>query len=197
MNNKKQIWIFTSQKQMVISIILFIIFIAGFIYIGTIDFEKNKENSCQKGSCINYYNYEYIKANEAYDKIKKDNIIILFGVKNNAFVDYYKDIVGLTAQSTGIDTIYYYDITDDRTSHNGAYESIVEYMSDYLTKLDNGVVNIYGPTLFIKKNGVVIYFDDEAAFVKANQSVTNYFNEYQSNLLKINLEAAFNDYLQG
>ena len=185
---------------MIISIILFILFIAGFIYIGTIDFSKKEIDDNEKFAreykdIIDKDNvYVYINSQDAANYVHKDDVIILFGIKDSLWVGYYANILNEVAKNCGINRIYYYDITADRNNKNGTYQSIVNYLSDYITHLDDGSVDLHGPTLFIKKSGRVIYFDDSNAFISGNITPEDYWNEYQSNLQKITFNNVLKDY---
>ena len=200
--NDKPIWIFKSQKQMIISLIFFILFIMGFVYISTIDFSKKGINDKEKfanehKAIIDKENvYTYINNQEALTYIKQDNVIILFGVKNNDYVGYYANILNEVAKNNNVEEIYYYDITDDREKKNGTYQSIAEYLSDYVTHLDDGTVNIYGPTLYVKKNGIVIHFDDSNAFISGNMNAEKYWSEYQIGLQKNILNEVLKEYME-
>ena len=200
---KKSIWIFKSTEQMIVSIILFVLFIVGFIFIGTMDFSKKEVNDNEKFASeykdvIDKDNvYTYVNSQDAYVEIKKDDVLILFGIKNSEWVGYYANILNSVAKDNNIDKIYYYDITEDRDNKNATYQSIVNYLSDYITHLDDGTINLYGPTFFAKKAGKVIYFDDSNAFISGNISASDYWNEYQTNLQKLTLNTVLNDYVRG
>ena len=198
---ENKIWIFKSIKQMIICIVLFCLFLFGFIYISTFDFKKEKvtdnEKFISEHKEVDIDNiYTYISASDAYSYIRNDDTIVLFGIKNSDWVGYYANILNSVAKELEIKQIYYYDITDDRADKNGTYESIVNYLSMSLTHLDDGTLNIYGPTLLVKKDGIIIYFDDETAFVKGNTSASEYWNDYQTNLKKLRLRSVLTDYIR-
>ena len=200
MVRQNKIWIFKSYTQMVVSIILFILFIIGFIYIGTIDFKKDEITDNQRfkeeHQIVSENNvYTYVNATQVYDYLKGNNAIILFGIKNSKWVSYYADILNNVAINLGIDKIYYYDITDDRIEENATYQSIVNYLSNNLTYLDDGTLNIYAATLIIKKNNKIIYFDDETALIKGNIKPDDYWDEIQKYITSENIKLALNEYL--
>ena len=123
---------------------------------------------------------------EALDFVKKDNVIILFGVKNSKWVASYSDIVKEVASLNEVDDIYYYDITEDRKNLNGVYQAVVEYLKDYATYLDDGSSNIYCPTLFVKINGVVSLFDNQTALISGNITPEEYWTNYKINETDLN-----------
>ncbi len=199
---KNKIWIFKSTKQMVVSLILFCIFMAGFVYFGTKDYSVNEITDSEK--FVNEHKevvgdnvFTYINNTDAYSYIKRHDVLILFGIRNSDWVGYYANILNEIAKEVGIEKIYYYDITDDRKDANATYESIVYYLKDYVMHLDDGKMNLYGPTLLIKKNGVITYFDDETATVKGSMTASEYWDNYHINLKKANLKVALEDYMEG
>ncbi len=190
---------FKNKTQMIIYIILFIIFIALFIYFGT--FEKTTKKSSDSDKFKNEYKevnedniYVYLNGTETLDYIKNDNVIILFGVKNNSYVGFYANILNEVAKNIGIEKIYYYDLTEDRKMNNGTYQSIVNYLKDYAVSLDDGSKNIYAPTLIVKCDGIVTYFDDEDAIIHGDTNASDYFDNYRTNLKKITLKSVLEDY---
>ena len=153
------------------------------------------ENITEDGNYLIGRTYMDVPSEDGVVYIKNDNVIILFGYKNSSFVGYYANILNDVAKKVGIEKIYYYDITEDRKNKNGSYESIVEYLKDYVITFDDGSKNIYAPSFFIKINGVVSLYDDEDAFIKGYSNAGDYFNNYRTNLKKITLQKALEDYV--
>ena len=190
---------FKSKTQMIIYIILFVIFIVLFIYFGTLENTTKKTSDSDKFKNeykeVNEDNvFVYLNAAETLDYIKKDNILILFGMKNNSFVGDYANILNEVAKNVGIEKIYYYDLTEDRKIKNGTYQSIVNYLKDYAVSLDDGSKNIYAPSLLVKNDGIITYFDDEDAIVHGETNANDYFDNYRTNLKKITLKSVLEDY---
>lgn len=198
MNKKKKF--FKSKTQMIIYIIIFCIFIALFIYFGSFEETANKVSDSDK--FINEYKeittdnvFVYLNAQDTLNYIKNDNVLILFGYKNNSYVGYYANILNEVAKEVSIKKIYYYDMTEDRKYKNGSYESIVNYLKDYVITLDDGSQNIYAPTFLVKRAGIIRLFDDEDAFVHGYNSAEEYFDNYRTNLKKITLKKALEDFI--
>jgi len=194
--------LFKSKTQMIIYFVLFFLFLGGFIYLGSKDYSQNKipdgEKLHQEHTEVDSDNvFKYINSIEAFSLLKKDDAIILFGLKESKWVGYYASILNDVAKNLGIKEIYYYDITEDRKNASGTYESIVQYLSDYVNYLDDGTILFSGPTFVIKKEGVIIYFDDETSIIKGKVTPENYWSNYAVNLKKANLTSALSDYLKG
>ncbi|MBQ6841276.1 MAG: hypothetical protein IJO63_04085 [Bacilli bacterium] len=199
---KNKIWIFKSTRQMTVSIILFCLFMLGFIYFGSKDYKVNKITDSEKfvsehKEVVGDNVFTYINASDVYTYIRRPDVLILFGIRNSDWVGYYANVLNEVAKEIGITQIYYYDITDDRKDGNATYESIVYYLKDYVTYLDDGKMNLYGPTLLIKTDGVITYFDDETAVIKGSVSAADYWDNYQTNLKKETLKVALQDYMKG
>lgn len=199
MENIEKPKLFKNKTQMIFYIILFIVFIVGFIYFGTKDYSNNtitdneKFVSEHKNVDINNV-YTYINGSDAYTYIKNDNVLLLFGTRNSEYVSYYANIINDVAKEIGIEKIFYYDILDDRENSNATYDSIVVYLKDYVTYLDSGKANIYGPTFIVKKDGEIIYYDDETAIMKGNVKAKEYWDDSKVSMKKDELRAAFQTY---
>ena len=128
--------------------------------------------------------------------VSKGNGIILFGTDND-WVNYYIYMVNNAAKDVGIKEIYYYDFIDNKINNNGTYESIVNALEPYVIRNDRGYTNIYAPTLIIIKNGKVLLYDDETAFVRGNDNPKEYWDYLKQIEKTRELEEAFIKYLEG
>lgn len=191
---------FKNKTQMVIYLFLILLFMIGFIYFGSKEYIKDIPDNERfaeehKNADINNV-YKYLNATETYSYIKEEDVLLLIGIKNSEYVSFYANILNDVAKDLDIKEINYYDITEDRLNNNATYESIVNYFKDYVTYLDNGTQDLYGPTLVVKKAGVITLFDDTSAFIKGNIPANDYYNNYETNLIKITIETALKDYLE-
>ena len=180
--------------------LLFIGIIVGFILIGTKDFNKevevDNEKFDQDYANVNKDNvFKYVNAVEIATNLKKSDVIFM-GYPQNTWSGYYANILNEAAKDSGIKEILYYDFYEDRMNHNATYQSIVLNLSNYLITLDDGTKEIYAPTLVIVKDGKVIAFDNETAFVRGNLTPETYWNEYKTGA-KYNLfKSMFKEYLK-
>ena len=193
--------IFKSKTQMIIYILLFIIFIALFILIGKTDYEQGKNDAIKFNKdfpSIEKDNvYKYITAVKAGDIVQKGKGIILFGRKNNKWVEYYANLVNNVAKEVRIKEIFYYDLLDDRKNNNATYEDIINKLDNYIYTNDNGKKEIYTPTLLVMKAGKVLLFDTDTNFVKGTITPDIYYNEYNYGEKYNELKMIFKDYLKG
>lgn len=179
----------------------FIAIIIGFIVIGTRDFDKkvvvDNEKFDQDYVNVNKENvFKYVNAVEVSTRIKKKMQLFLWDIQKMFGSGYYANILNEAAKDAGIKEILYYDFYEDRENHNATYQSIVLNLSNYLITLDDGTQEIYAPTLVIVKDGKVIAFDNETAFIRGNLTPEIYWNEYRAGA-KYNLfNSMFEEYLE-
>lgn len=182
-------------------VILFIVIIIGFIFIGTRDFTKKVvvDNERFDKDYVNVSKnnvFKYSDAVEIYSKLKSDNAIIFMGFPSNIWSGYYANILNEAAKDSGIKEILYYDFYQDRKNKNATYESIVLSLSNYLVTLDNGDKEIYAPTLIIVKDGQIVAFDSETSLVKGNITPEDYWTELQTGIKYNNFLTMFKEYLK-
>ena len=193
--NKK---FFKNRIEMVITLTIFVLCIIGFIYLGKVDFSKDKPTDSVKMSMehpqVSEDNvYEYINASQANNYISRNKMIILFGTSNE-WTGYYASILNDVAKEVGINKIYYYDFEEDRNRNNATYQNIVSHFNNYVLHLDDGTAELYGPTLIIINEGVISLFDDETSHIHGSTKPQDYWNEYNLNLKKNTLRVALSDY---
>lgn len=196
----EKIWIFQNKKEMLVSCILFVIFLIGFIFLGTRDY-PTETLPVNQATDINDYKevpkdnvFKTINASEAYTRVRYDDIIILFGSSDNEWVGYYAGVINEAAKEVGINKIYYYDITEDRKNRNASYEATVNYFGNYITYIDNTTPDIFAPLLIVKKDGIITYFNESNAIIEGSISPEEYWNNYTRNMNKEELLEVFKDY---
>ena len=191
--------LFKSKTQMIVYLILTIICLVLFVYIGEMDFHKNEADEQIKFS--NLYNevsknnlYVFSNATDVLNIINGRSGVILFGFPLNKFVNTYASILNTVATENGIDKIYYYDFLKDRDESNGTYETIVKKLQVYAPVNDEGVQDIMAPTILIVKNGKVIAYIDDASIMKGDITPDIYYNENEKARIYEILKTALNEY---
>lgn len=191
--------LFKSKWQMLIYIIIFIILIWAFIYLGTLDYNDDLSDNIrfsQEFSLVSEDNvFEYVNATSALMVANGTKGIVLFGT-NNEWVNYYANIVNKVAKEVGIDKIYYYDFIKNRQDNNGTYEKIVENLNEYTIHNDYGKAEIYAPSLLVVSKDKILLFDIETSFVIGNSSPSEYWNSYNEKQKISELKEVFLEYLE-
>lgn len=185
----------------VIEAFLFIAIIIGFIYIGTRDFTTKIVVDNEKFD-HDYENVDknnvfvYATAQDIYTNLKSGTAIIFLGFPSNKWTGYYAKILNDAAKEAGIEKILYYDFYEDRNMQNATYQSIVLNLSNYLLTDDLGKQDLEAPTLIIVKEGKIIAFDNETAYIVGNLTPEQYWTEYKIGLKKTTIKSMFEEYLR-
>ncbi len=188
------------KVKRVLQAILFVVIIIGFIYVGTRDFDTDvvvdNERFDQEYANVSKDNvFKYANAAQVLSALKGDAVIFM-GYPANTWSGYYANILNETAKEMGIEEILYYDFYQDRDNRNATYQSIVLSLTNYLTTLDDGTQEIFAPTLVIVKNGSIIGYDNETAFMTGNINPEDYWDEYQVGLKYNTFKTMFEEYLR-
>lgn len=190
--------LFKNKWQMFIYIIIFGILIYLFIYLGTIDYNKELPDNEKFGSTFSMVGndnvFKYVNATDVRMVASGADGIVLFGT-DNEWVEYYANIVNKIALEVGIEEIYYYEFIDNRINNNGTYEDIVQKLDKYVTYNDRGTPEIYAPSLLVVSDGEVIYFDSETSFVSGKVSPSDYWDIYTQNQKEQEIREVFLKYL--
>lgn len=166
-----------------LKLIVFVILIIAFIYFGTKEYDsvKNK-NLNEKNASSVLLNGKYVFTDINHSKVlnkltSKNDSIIYVCVDGNTLCTKYGLLIDEVAKSFSIDTIYYYDIKEDRESNNGTYQKIMSKLKDYAFTDDLGKQNLYAPTLIFIKNGLVYEFDDSLSINRGEINVDKIWND--------------------
>lgn len=191
--------LFKNKTQMVIYIIIFIILIGMFIYLGSIDYNEKISDNIRFSTDFSLVPednvFKYVTAGEVRKIASGSKGIVLFGTKNE-WVEYYAFIINKVAKEMGIKEIYYYDFIKNRNDNNGTYEDIVEKLSNYVTYNDRGRAEIYAPTLLVASDKEIIYYNAETSFVKGKVTPSVYWNNFKQNEKEQELKVVFQKYLE-
>ena len=149
-----------------IKFVIFVLFIMAFVYLGTKKYpvkHKNVENEKNASSILlnKDYVFDGINHSKVLNKLSsKNDSIIYICIDGNKLCTKYGLLIDEVAKTYSIDTIYYYDIKEDRENNNGTYQKIITKLSNYVLTDDLGRQNLYSPTLLFIKKGEVYIFDD-------------------------------------
>lgn len=149
-----------------LKMVTFIILILAFIYFGTKDYKLNKKKNINEKNASSVlltsdYVFNDINHSKVLNKLSsKNDSIIYICIDGNKLCTKYGLLIDEVAKNYSIDTIYYYDIKEDREKNNGTYQKIINKLSNYVLTDDLGKQNLYAPTLIFIKNGNIMEFDD-------------------------------------
>lgn len=195
MENKKTD-LFKNKSQKVFYSVAFVSMLIAFVYLGTTTFSDDLNHAEKFNKDFNIVSadnvFVYKNANEIVNLVKKDAVILFGTTMNSEWTGYLAKYINEVALDTGVSEVYYYDYYLDRLNNNGNYELIVEALNDYLFTNDLGKSEIYGPSVFVIKNGEVIYYFDDTTFVKGSVSINDYWSAVTRSYFKNDFSNAIN-----
>ena len=161
-------------------LISFILLIGAFVYLGTKSYEKESKISDSEKFTLDFGApqnnvFKYKKNSEILETLNTGSALIFMGFPENSWTSYYADLLNEVAIKENIDEIYFYNFYNDRKNGNYYYENIVNYLTSYVTILDDETKNIYSPTFLIVKDGHVLYFDSETSVMNGEHTIKEYW----------------------
>ncbi len=180
----------------IIYIVLFSAIIGCFIYLS--NKYTNEEPEIKKIS--DYYEieetsmYQVINGSEMINKIKKGTNIIFIGSETSDWSKKYIEIITPIFKTFDIETVYYYDLNNDKAQKNSNYYDIKELLKGSLTTTDGSKSNLLAPSLYIIDNGEVKYYNTETVAMRNTTTPNTYWNEERKTNFKIELEDALLNY---
>ena len=167
-----------------IKFIIFVILIAAFVYFGTKDYNVKKKNieKNEKNASSVLLNGDYVFNEINHSKVlnklsSKNDSIIYICIDGNKLCTKYGLLIDEVAKNYSIDTIYYYDIKEDRENNNGTYQKIISKLTNYILTDDLGKQNLYSPTLIFIKKGEVTIFDDSLSINRGEIDIDKIWTE--------------------
>ncbi len=180
-----------------IYIVLFLIMMVSFVYLS----EKYASNSERKIYKMNDYyeninndRYQVVTSNELMPLLREGQNIIFIGSSPSAYSKKYIEELDSVFNDLKIDKVYYFDIDSDKYQRNANYYEILDLLKGYLITTDDSNDNLYAPSLYIIKDGQVMYYNIDTVATKNTQSVDDYWNVEQKVIFKGEITNALNKY---
>ena len=152
-----------------IYLILFAAAIFGFILIS----KKYETNSEVKEIVISDYyanlndqQYTVVGGTKLINLLQNGKHIIIIGSNKSDWSKYYVEEVDKAIKTFNIKTVYHYDINNDKAQKNSNYYAIKELLKDSLITTDGSDSNLLAPSLYIVKDGKVLYYNIDTVAMK-------------------------------
>ena len=180
-----------------IYMVLIIIMLIAFVFLS----EKYKDNSKEElipfssyYSDIDNDNYEVINGVKFINLIRNGKSIVLVGSKNSEWSKFYVNKFNDAIDEMNLDTIYYYDINNDKSQLNSNYYEILELLDGYLVSTDDSNNNLLAPSLYILENGQVLYYNIDTIARKNTDKPESYWNIERTKKFNEEIKEAINKY---
>ena len=166
-----------------VQVIVFILLIAAFIYLGSRDYKdkvkQNKKSNDPRDVLISD-DTVFIETNHSkiLSKLSTNSSFILYAcINENKLCSKYGMLIDEIAKNYEINDVYYYDFKQDRDNNNGTYQKIISKLDKYLLTDDLGEQDLHAPTLIFVKNGSIYAFDDSLSSYHGNKKIDEVWNE--------------------
>ena len=162
-----------------IQVIIFILLIVAFIYLGQKDYKtsiKNNKKSEIPSDRLIDNDTVFIETNHSkiLSKMSSKNDFILYAcIDENKLCTKYGLLIDEVAKEYNISDIFYYDFKDDRENNNGTYQKIIG--------------------IFFK-NGLVYSYDDSLSQVRGEYNIDTVWNEETINLKRTYLSGVMEEF---
>lgn len=161
-----------------IYLILFAAAIFGFIVIS----KKYEGNSEVKEVVISDYytnlndqQYAVVGGTKLINLLQNGKHIIVIGSNKSEWSKYYIEEVDKAIKTFNIKTVYHYDINNDKAQKNSNYYAIKELLKDSLITTDGSDSNLLAPSLYIVKDGKVLYYNIDTVAMKNTDNPKKYW----------------------
>lgn len=180
-----------------IYLILFAILGLCFILIS----EEYKDNSKPDEYVIkDYYpeltneKYEIIGGKEFINLFEEGKHIIVIGSKKTDWSLYYMTQIEEIIKENNIESIYYYDINNDKAQDNKNYYDIKKLLKGSLISTDENQSTLLSPSFYIIEEGKVLYYNIDTVAMRNTDKPADYWNEETKIEFKNEITEALNKY---
>lgn len=99
---------------------------------------------------------KYATFDEIIDVLTKGTGVVYFGFPGCPWCRNVIPVLFEVAKENDVDTIYYFNPREIRTSGNDAYQQLTTILNDYLEENDEGVKTLYVPDVYFVKDGKIM-----------------------------------------
>lgn len=178
---------------------LYALVILAFIYLGTKDY--NLVTYASDGERFNGdYNeiprnnpFVYLNSTELIELLNNGSGIVFMGNKENIWSKSYAKYLYEIAEYLGLKEIYYYDVKKVKLLKNRNYYNIINALEGKLIETDDSVNNLFSPSLYIIKDGEVVFYDNTTAVVNNDLEVDTYWDSSNVYKFKEKIITAINE----
>lgn len=161
---------------------LYSLVILAFIYLGTKDY--NLVTYTTDGERFNgdYTEiprnnpFKYLNSTELIELLNNGSGIIFMGNKENIWSKRYAQYLYELSKDFDIKEIFYYDVKKVKLLKNRNYYNIINALEGKLIETDDSTNNLFSPSLYIVKDGEVVFYDNTTAVVNNDLEIDTYWN---------------------
>ena len=160
---------------------LYSLIILAFIYLGTKDYHL--VSYATDGERFNGdYNeiprnnpFIYLNSTELIELLYNGSGIIFMGNYENEWSQEYAKYLYELLKDTEVEKVYYYDVKKVKLLKNRNYYDIIRALEGNLIETDDSDNNLFSPSLYIVKDGEVVFYDNTTAVVNNALELDEYW----------------------
>lgn len=160
---------------------LYSLIILAFIYLGTKDYHL--VSYATDGERFNGdYNeiprnnpFIYLNSTELIELLNNGSGIIFMGNYENEWSQEYAKYLYELLKDTEVEKVYYYDVKKVKLLKNRNYYDIIRALEGNLIETDDSDNNLFSPSLYIVKDGEVVFYDNTTAVVNNALELDEYW----------------------
>lgn len=178
---------------------LYSLIILAFIYLGTKDYNLVTYNTDGERFNSDYNEiprnnpFVYLNSTELINLLNNGSGIVFMGNHESIWSLKYATYLYEVLKVKDIDEVYYYDVKKVKLLKNRNYYNIIKELEGNLIETDDSDKNLFSPSLYIIKDGEVVFYDNTTAVVNNNIDIEDYWTETNIYNFKERLINAFNE----
>lgn len=166
----------------ILYLILLVLAVAGAVLVyylfGNKDVSEDAKKFSSEYTLVDEDNvFKYSSMKEIRTILDNGTGIVYFGFPTCPWCQAYVKYLNEVAKDNDIDTIYYYNIYEDRKNNTEDYKAIVERLRDYLFNDDEGNKRIMVPDVTYVKNGKIVAHDNQTSNFTEGVATEYYTNK--------------------
>ena len=99
---------------------------------------------------------KYVTLDEVFDIIQNKTGVIYFGFPGCPWCRNMIPVLFNSAKNNNVDTVYYFNPREIRSSDNEDYNKLLNILNEYLTENENGEKTLYVPDVYFVKDGKIV-----------------------------------------
>lgn len=161
---------------------LYALILFAFVYLASKDYTTttyttDAERFYEEYNVPKENKFEYIGTASVIELIKEGTGVVFIGDKENAWSQKYATLLYDITKDIPLNKIYYYDARRVKLLQNKNYYDLLAVLDGNLIETDDSTSNLFTPSLYIIKEGVVIFHDSTSSVVNNEDTIDSYWTD--------------------
>lgn len=135
--------------------------------------------------------FVYKDAKEIIRILENGTGVVYLGFPECKWCQAYVPYLDEVAKENNIDTIYYFNIREDREKNTSDYKKIVELTSEFLGYDDEGEKRVFVPDVYVVLDGEILSHNNETSMITEDILPIDYWTDEKLDNLRQTLDEMF------